>query len=232
MGANKYLSEIGSSIFSPECQDLVGGMFSLGAIRFGDFKWTFHNDYYNAPLAPMYFEIRIVRKDPMLRNYPVDILQSEVRGLKFDMIADVPTAITPTVALLAERLGIGMISPRKESKGKGSGALIDGFLPEDKGATVLLIDDVLSRGDSKLILAENLKKEGAIVKDIAVLMDYEIGGRLILEQSGYNVHSVFTPEQLLDYLHSGGMIDRERCDRVLQRLCEIREFFKKIDGVS
>ena len=225
----RSLSEIENSIFSPECQAFVGGMFTLGAIRFGDFKWTFHNDYPDAPLAPMYFEARMVRRHPIVRNYPVDILQSEISGLKFDMVADVPTGITPTVALLAERLRVGMVSPRKEAKGKGSGAIVDGFLQEDKGKIVVLIDDVLARGDSKLILAENLKKEGAIVKDIANLMDYEIGGRLVLEQSGYNVHSAFTAKQLLDHLHLSGMIDKKERDRVLKRLSEIREFFKKIN---
>ncbi|OGH38273.1 MAG: hypothetical protein A3B44_01330 [Candidatus Levybacteria bacterium RIFCSPLOWO2_01_FULL_38_21] len=217
-------------IFSSECQALAEGMFALRAIRFGDFKWTFHNDYPDVPLAPMYFELRMVRRHLILRNYPVDILQSEARGLTFDMIADVPTAITPTVALLANRLGVGMVSPRKERKGKGSGALVDGFLPEDIGTTVLLIDDVLSRGDSKLILAENLKKEGAIVKDIVVLMDYEIGGRLILERNGYNVHSAFTAKQLLGYLHLSGKISTSKYHKTLQGFLEIRDFFRKVDG--
>ncbi len=229
----KSLDGMENPTISPECQDLAKGMFSINAIRFRDFKWTFHDDYPDAPLAPMYFEVRMVRRHPMLRTLPVDILQSEVGELNFDMIADVPTAITPTVALLAERLKIGMVSPRKERKGKGSGALVDGFLPEDRGKTsVLLIDDVLSRGDSKLILAENLKKEGATVRDIVVLMDYEIGGRLILEQGGYNVHSVFTARQLLDYLYLSVMINRKQHDSVLKRLQEIRDFFRKIDGVS
>ncbi len=212
-----------------ECQILAEGMFALGAIKFGDFRWTFHNDYPDAPIAPMYFEVRIIRRHPIFRNYPVDILQGELRGLKFDMIADVPTAITPTIALLAERLGVGMVSPRKERKGKGSGALVDGFLPEDNGEIVVLIDDVLSRGDSKLILAENLKKEGATVKDIVVLMDYEIGGSLVLEQSGYKVHSVFTVSQLLDYLYLSGKISLSKYRKTLQILSNIRDFFKEVD---
>ena len=229
-GTDRSFSAIESSIFAPDCQALVEGMFFIGAIRFGDFKWTFHNDYPDGPPAPMYFELRMVRRDLKLRSYPVDILQSGIRGLRFDMIADVPTAITPTVALLAERLGVGMVSPRKERKGKGSGALVDGFLEEDKGKTVVLIDDVLARGDSKLILAENLKREGAIVKDIVVLMDYEIGGRLILERNGYNVHSAFTAKQLLGYLHLSGKISTSKYHKTLQGFLEIRDFFRKVDG--
>ncbi len=120
---DRSLSETGSSTFSLECEDLAEGMFAIGAIRFGiDFIWTYHSDYPNAPRAPMYFELRMVRRDLSLRYYPVDILESEVGKLNFDMIADVPTAITPTVALLAERLGVGMVSPRKERKAKGSGS--------------------------------------------------------------------------------------------------------------
>lgn len=222
--------EVVESSLSRECQALTEGMFALGAIKFGDFRWTFHNDYPDAPLAPMYFEVRMVRRHLIFRNHAVDILQSEVAGLKFDMIADVPTAITPTVTLLAERLRVGMVSPRKEAKGKGSGAMVDGFLREDRGETVLLIDDVLARGDSKLILAENLKREGAMVQDIIVLMDYEIGGRQKLEQSGYNVHSVFTAKQLLDYLHISGKISWNIYRRTLQRLSEIRDFFNKVDS--
>lgn len=226
------LSETESSFFFHEPQALVYGMFSIGAIRFGDFRWTYHNEYPNGPLAPMYFEIRMVRRDVGLRNSPVGILENEIEKLDFDMIADVPTAITPTIALLVERLGVGMVSPRKERKGKGSGALVDGFLQEDIGKTVLLVDDVLARGDSKLILADNLKKEGAMVKDVVVLMDYEIGGRSILEKNGYNVHSVFTAKQVLDWLNLSGKIDEKEYNRALERLYEIRIFFEKIDEAS
>lgn len=231
-GLNRSLPGREGPSFTTECQKLAEGMFVLGAIRFGDFKWTFHNDYPNAPLAPMYFEVRMVRRHPILRNYPVAILQSEISGLKFDMVADVPTGITPTVVLLADRLKVGMVSPRKEAKEKGSGAIVDGFLREDKGSKVLLIDDVLSKGDSKLILAENLKKEGAIVRDIVNLMDYEIGGRLILERNGYNVRSAFTARQLTAFLQTSGAIDSKEHDRVLQRLSEIRDFFREIDKIS
>ncbi|OFX00728.1 MAG: hypothetical protein A2W62_00145 [Alphaproteobacteria bacterium RIFCSPLOWO2_02_42_7] len=138
-------------------------MFALGSIKFGDFWWTYHKNYPEAPLAPMYFDIRMVRRNQIIRGRPVDILQNAVNGLEFHLIADIPTAMTPTVTLLAERLGLGMVSPRKEAKDKGSGEMVDGFLREDKGATAVLIDDVLARGDSKLIYAENLKKAGGFI---------------------------------------------------------------------
>ncbi|OGH13381.1 MAG: hypothetical protein A3H50_02440 [Candidatus Levybacteria bacterium RIFCSPLOWO2_02_FULL_37_10] len=198
-------------------------MFALGSIKFGDFWWTYHKNYPEAPLAPMYFDIRMVRRNQIIRGRPVDILQNAVNGLEFHLIADIPTAMTPTVTLLAERLGLGMVSPRKEAKDKGSGEMVDGFLREDKGATAVLIDDVLARGDSKLIYAENLKKAGAKVEDIVVLMDYEIGGKEILEQSEYRVH-------LLDYLNSVGIIEHEKWEKTLERLKEIREYFNRVDG--
>ncbi len=105
-------------------------------------------------------------------------------------------------------------------------------MPEDVGMTVLLVDDVLARGDSKLIFADNLKKVGASVKDILILMDYEIGGRLILEKNGYNVHSVFTAKQVLDHLHASGRIDEQEHSKIVERLNEMRQFFKGIDEAS
>jgi len=225
----KEPQEINGSYLTLEGKKLVVGMLRLGAIRFGDFKWTYHNAYPNAPLAPMYFELRMIRRDSTIRNLPVDILQDKLVQVGFNMVADVPTAITPTVAVLAERLRAGMVSPRMEPKKKGSSALVDGFLPEDKGKTVVLIDDVLSRGDSKLVLAENLKKVGAVVKDIVILMDYEIGGRSILEKSGYIVHSSFTAKLMLDYFYSIGKIDKEEYERTLNRLLQMANFFEGID---
>lgn len=217
--------EINGPYLTREGKKLVEGMLRLGAIRFGDFRWTYHDAYPNAPLSPMYFELRMIRGDPTIRNVAVDIIQDKLMQLSFNMVADVPTAITPTVAVLADRLRIGMVSPRMEPKKKGSSALVDGFLLEDKGKTVVLIDDVLSRGDSKLILAENLKKVGALVKDIVLLMDYEIGGRSILDKSGYIVHSSFTAKQMLDYFYSIGKIDKEKYERTLNRLLQIAKFF-------
>ena len=107
--------------------------------------------------------------------------------------------------------------------------MVDGFLRKDKGAMVLLIDDVLARGDSKLETLENLKKEGAMVLNIVVLMDYEIGGKEILEQNGYQVHSSFTAKQLLHYLYLAGKISIHKYRKTLQGLLEIRDFFEQID---
>ena len=84
---------------------------------------------------------------------------------------------------------------RKEPKAHGQTKLIEGNFK--KGDTVVVIDDVVTRGESTLRAISAVEKAGGKVGFVAVLVDREEGGRRTIEEKGYSVVSVFTRDELL-----------------------------------
>jgi orotate phosphoribosyltransferase len=85
---------------------------------------------------------------------------------------------------------------RKEPKGHGRGRRIEGnFTP---GQPVVVVDDVITTGESTLKAIQAIEEEGGSIAFVLVLVDRQEGGRENIEAKGYPVASVFTREQLLD----------------------------------
>jgi orotate phosphoribosyltransferase len=84
---------------------------------------------------------------------------------------------------------------RKAPKSHGQTKLIEGnFKPGDN---VVVIDDVVTKGDSTIAAIEAVKREGGNVAFAAVLVDRQQGGKEKIEALGHSVISVFTKDDLL-----------------------------------
>lgn len=189
----------------------AAALFNVGAIRFGSFRLKLHDTKPDAPLSPIYVDLRKLRSHPQARADAVDILGDMIVRILFDTIADVPTAATPLVAILAHKLGCPMITPR-EPKTHGTGATIDGTY--HRGHRVLLIDDLITKADSKLAAIRTLREAGLIVEHVVVLVDREQGGADQLREHGCDLHAAFTLRELLDGYRADGKIDPRKHDEV------------------
>jgi uridine monophosphate synthetase len=176
------------------------------AVKFGAFRLKLHEKQPDAPLSPIYVDLRV------LQSYP-DALETAALALAelieshaptFSRYAAIPMAATPLVAVLSHLTRVPMITPR-EAKTHGSAETINGaFTP---GETVLVIDDVVSRAESKLESIAVLKDQGLVVRDVAVLVDREQGGAAQLAAAGYRLHAVLRLTQLLVYWNDIGALD-------------------------
>ncbi len=72
---------------------------------------------------------------------------------------------------------------------------------------VLMIDDLITKADTKLEGAQALRDNGLVVTDCLVLVDREKGGETELAKAGINLHAVITLTQLLDFYVGVGLID-------------------------
>jgi orotate phosphoribosyltransferase len=84
---------------------------------------------------------------------------------------------------------------RKSPKAHGQTKLIEGNFR--KGDTVVVVDDVVTRGDSTITAINAVVNEGGTVGLVAVLVDRQEGGRQRIEQLGYPVFSLFKRDELL-----------------------------------
>jgi orotate phosphoribosyltransferase len=88
-----------------------------------------------------------------------------------------------------------VFSVRKSAKEHGRHKLIEGNF--HKGNRVVIIDDVVTRGESTLQAIRAIEQEEGSVEFVAVLVDRQEGGRDKIEQGGYKVVSVFNKNDLL-----------------------------------
>lgn len=84
---------------------------------------------------------------------------------------------------------------RKTPKSHGQTKLIEGNFK--RGDTVVVIDDVVTRGDSTINAINAVEKEGGKVAFVAVLVDRQQGGREKIEALGHRVVSAFRRDELI-----------------------------------
>ncbi|HET6233054.1 MAG TPA: orotate phosphoribosyltransferase [Longimicrobiaceae bacterium] len=93
-------------------------------------------------------------------------------------------------------------SVRKEAKAHGTGKRVEGcFAP---GARVVVIEDVVTTGDSALKACAAVDAEGGEVLAVLTLVDRESGGREKIEAAGHRVLSLFQVSELLERARQGG----------------------------
>ena len=98
------------------------------------------------------------------------------------------------VAMLSEMNGLII---RKEPKGHGTGAWIEGpDIPE--GSKVTVLEDVVTTGGSSVGAVKKLRDNGFVVDSIVTIIDrQELGSHAIIEQAGIKLTSIFTLNDLL-----------------------------------
>ncbi|HKV85296.1 MAG TPA: hypothetical protein VJN88_12120 [Ktedonobacterales bacterium] len=181
-------------------------LLTSGAVKFGAFRLKLHETQPDAPLSPLYVDLRVLQSFPDALDAAVATLAEliETEKLAFTRYAGIPMAATPLTAVLSHITRIPMITPR-ELKSHGSGESINGaYIP---GETVLAIDDVVTHADSKIEAIRVLEANGLIVRDVAVLVDREQGGPRMLADAGYTLHAALRLSQLLAYWRTTGGID-------------------------
>lgn len=201
-----------SDLTETQCA-FADALLATGAVKFGAFRLKLHEKQPDAPLSPIYVDLRTLRSFPDALDDAVLTLVEMIaaQSLSFDLYADVPQAATPLVAVLAHITRTGMITPR-EAKTHGAGDAINGaYAP---GQTALVIDDLVTRAESKLEAIHVLEAHGLRVRDVAVLVDREQGGAEQLAAAGYQLHAAVTLSQLLDHWRATGGIDDATYERV------------------
>lgn len=194
-----------------ELKDKVAlDLFQVGAIKFGPplFRLKLHESRPDAPLSPIYIDLRIIRSYPQVLRETVDLYIALTSDFEFDVIADVPTASTPIVTLICSQLNIPMISPRLGARTHGVAARIDGAW--HAGQKCLVVDDLITKSHSKLEVIKALEEKSLVVSAVAVLIDRQQGGVEQLDRQGYKCVSAYRLTGLLGGYRSRGLITEEQ----------------------
>ncbi|MEZ5814976.1 MAG: orotate phosphoribosyltransferase [Alphaproteobacteria bacterium] len=148
--------------------------------------------------SPVYIDCRRLISFPKERNFLMDaaagLLSAEIGAENIDMVAGGETAGIPYGAFVAERLEKPMIYVRKEPKGYGRTAQIEGYLPESGKPRAVLIEDLQTDGGSKKIFVDAMRDAGLVVEHAFVVFHYGIFPRSLqnMEEMGLTLHALAT----------------------------------------
>lgn len=122
--------------------------------------------------SPIYCDNRLTLSFPAIRNYIRDEFSKQIEDKygKPDVIAGVATGAIGIGILVAEELGLPFVYVRPEPKKHGRQNQVEGFL--QKGQNVVVVEDLISTGNSSLLAVEALKEAGANVKGMVAIFSY------------------------------------------------------------
>ena len=103
------------------------------------------------------------------------------------------------VVMLAAQSGIDLsgLIVRKESKGYGTGAWLEGPLPP-KGTIITVLEDVVTTGGSSLKAVEKLRTQGYLVKRVLAIVDREEGGENAMSKADLELNSLFFLREIVE----------------------------------
>jgi orotate phosphoribosyltransferase len=125
----------------------------------------------------------------------LSMLAKDTNGVAGLTLGADPIVTAVTVVSAYENRNIPALIIRKEAKGHGTQAYIEGLtLPQ--GAKIVVLEDVVTTGKSALIAVQRLKDAGYKVEEIIALVDRQQGGAQLYESKGLKFNSIFTIEDL------------------------------------
>ena len=126
--------------------------------------------------SPVYCDCRRIISFPNERKklikLGVEKLRKESNFNNISNVAGGESAGIPFAALFAQKLSLPMTYIRKEKKKFGKNSQIEGII--NKSDNVLLVEDLMTDGGSKLRFLEAIEKIGATISGIFVIFNYGI----------------------------------------------------------
>lgn len=192
--------------------DLATALVESRCVRFGNFTLK------SGKKSPIYLDLRRLVTHPSILRKVAREYAKVLSTLKFDRIVGLPYAALPIATAISTEMNVPLLYPRREAKAYGTKAEIEGDY--NKGDRVVIIDDLVTTGETKVEAIEKLKSAGLEIVSIVVLIDREMGATKFLGGIGYDLKAVVTLSQLLPlWLKAGAMTQAQMRD--------VQEFMKE-----
>ncbi len=177
--------------------------------------------------SPVYIDCRQLISFPRARRKLMDLavqtIERDIGHESTDVVAGGETAGIAFAAWIAERMGLPMVYVRKQPKGFGRMAQIEGIMPE--GARVLLVEDLATDGGSKVNFINAIREAGGTISDCMVLFHYGIypESTSTLGELGVKLHGLATWWDVIAEAENSGYFPPEKAKVV-------RSFLEAPDG--
>lgn len=189
-------------------RQVAEGLLNVGAVSLkpdDPFTWA------SGLHSPIYCDNRVTLSDPDTRSLIASGLATLVDENFPDVqvVAGTATAGIAHAALAADRLSKPMVYVRSKPKDHGKGNQIEGRLAE--GASVVMVEDLISTGGSVLDAAAAVQREGGRVLGVLAIFSYELEkGRRAFEEAGLPLYTLSTYPTLIEVAAVSGRISADQ----------------------
>lgn len=191
-------------------QQLILDLFANDMIKFGEFTLKSGKKSY------IYADIRTAISYPKIFKQICHEYSKIMRNINYELICGVPYSALTFASGIAYEHNIPMLLKRKEAKEYGTKKNLEGIYKS--GQNCLLIEDVITTGASLIETSSVLEKHGLIITDVCVLIDRNQGGRDVMSDHGYRLHSIMDLATIIDVLHQENKISAEDTKNALALL--------------
>lgn len=186
------------------------------ALRIGDYV------LHSGKKSPYYVDLRQSISNPIamdwIGNSLARMVINEIGKAKVDKIMGVPTAGVPFATLVSQKLAIPMLYYRKERKEHGVRKKIEGDM--ERNDRIVMIDDLITTGQSIIDAAEAARDQGGIVSELVVLLDREQGGQDYIRNCNIEPHVLFDISEAFGWLKEVKLLDSNDYEVIMNYIKE------------
>ena len=148
--------------------------------------------------SPIYCDNRKLLSYPTVRTFIADRIEELIREQfkKVDVIAAVATGAIAIGAIVAEKMGLPLIYIRPKPKDHGTGSQIEGVF--ERGANIVVVEDLISTGMSSLAAAQAVSKQGGMVEGMVAIFSYNFTkARKAFEEANITLYTLTDYDTLI-----------------------------------
>ncbi len=160
-----------------------------GSVRRGDFVLS------SGKRSDYYIDVKKAITDPgTLREIAVE-MAALIKDEGVDRVAGIAVGAVPLATAVGLEMNIPFLVVRKERKGHGTRAEVEGEL--EPGAKVVVLEDVITTGASSLTAVEAIRDRGGRCDEVLVVVDREEGAGEMLKEHGIELKPLVKASELL-----------------------------------
>ena len=206
-------------------QKVAALLFESGAITFRTsrpFKFT------SGILSPVYSDNRLLISDVKKREGITDFFIERIKKLKkFDVIAAVATAGIPHASFVAQKLKLPLVYVRTSKKGHGLENQVEGRIK--RGQTAVVIEDLVSTGQSSTQAVKALRKLGANADNLLAIFTYNLNAaNENFKKNKINFQALCNLETAAGVAKENGYLKKEQVKTILEWAKDPKNWAKKM----
>jgi orotate phosphoribosyltransferase len=134
----------------------------------------------------------------LLGSRMLELVEAEAAAVAGLTLGADPLVSAVALRAALEGRALDALIVRKEAKGHGTGAWLEGPLPA-AGSTVTVLEDVVTSGGSSLKAVHQLRQAGYVVNRVVAIVDRQEGGQEAMRAAGLDLRSLFLLEEVAGF---------------------------------
>ena len=207
-------------------QKVAALLFESGAVSFRTsrpFKFT------SGILSPVYSDNSLLISDVAKREKIANFFVEKIKKIKnVDVVAGVATAGIPHAAFVAQKLELPLVYVRASKKGHGLENQVEGRIR--RGQRAVVIEDLVSTGQSSTIAVKTLRKLGANADNLLAIFTYDLKAAIEnFQKNKINFQALCNLETAANIAQKNGYLKKEQVKVILDWAKDPKSWARKME---